>query len=107
MERSFIETEDGSSSLYVPGLNEHYHSIHGAIQESLHIFIRAGIEFYGQKNIRSGIRDRTECLSLTHPCRNAKLHHPLYHTRKIPSFGKGNQGFKLSFPLTLQTTGII
>ena len=51
MERSFIETEDGSSSLYVPGLNEHYHSIHGAIQESLHIFIRAGIEFYGQKNI--------------------------------------------------------
>lgn len=31
MERSFIETEDGSSSLYVPGLNEHYHSIHGAI----------------------------------------------------------------------------
>lgn len=51
MERFFTETEDGSSSLYVPGLNEHYHSIHGAIQESLHIFIGAGIEYYAQKNI--------------------------------------------------------
>lgn len=51
MERSLIETEDGSTSLYVPALNEHYHSVHGAIQESLHIFIRAGIEYYGQKNI--------------------------------------------------------
>lgn len=51
MERRFIETEDGSTSLYVPELDEHYHSVHGAIQESLHIFIRAGIEFYGQKDI--------------------------------------------------------
>ncbi len=38
--------------LYIPELNEHYHSIHGAIQESIHIFIKAGIEYYGQKNIR-------------------------------------------------------
>lgn len=51
MERSFIETEDGSTSLYVPALNEHYHSVHGAVQESRHIFIQAGIEFYGQENI--------------------------------------------------------
>lgn len=51
MERTFIETEDGSTSLYVPGLNEHYHSVHGAVQESRHIFIQAGIEFYGQENV--------------------------------------------------------
>ena len=48
MKRQFVHTEDGSTTLYVPALNEHYHSIHGAIQESLHIFIRAGIEFYLQ-----------------------------------------------------------
>lgn len=41
-----IPTEDGSVTLYVPGLNEHYHSIHGAIQESKHIFIRAGMEYF-------------------------------------------------------------
>ncbi|MCE5205603.1 MAG: tRNA (5-methylaminomethyl-2-thiouridine)(34)-methyltransferase MnmD [Porphyromonadaceae bacterium] len=36
-------TEDGSHTLYVPELNEHYHSTHGAIQESTHIFIREGL----------------------------------------------------------------
>lgn len=41
-----ILTEDGSVTLYVPRLNEHYHSIHGAIQESRHIFIRAGMEYF-------------------------------------------------------------
>ena len=52
MDREIITTEDGSTTLYIPELNEHYHSIHGAIQESIHIFIKAGIEYYGQKNIR-------------------------------------------------------
>lgn len=37
------QTEDGSSTLYVAELNEHYHSIHGAVQESLHVFIDAGL----------------------------------------------------------------
>ncbi len=36
-------TEDGSSTLYVPALNEHYHSTHGARQESAHVFIDAGL----------------------------------------------------------------
>ena len=36
-------TKDGSHTLYVPELNEHYHSSHGAIQESTHIFIREGL----------------------------------------------------------------
>jgi len=39
-----VITEDGSSTLFVPELNEHYHSIHGAIQESMHIFIGAGFK---------------------------------------------------------------
>lgn len=46
MPHELIQTEDGSTTLYVPELNEHYHSVHGAIQESVHIFIRAGIEYY-------------------------------------------------------------
>ncbi|MGA2823957.1 MAG: tRNA (5-methylaminomethyl-2-thiouridine)(34)-methyltransferase MnmD [Bacteroidales bacterium] len=37
-----VITEDGSTTLFIPELNEHYHSIHGAIQESMHIFIREG-----------------------------------------------------------------
>lgn len=51
MQREIISTEDGSSTLYIPGLNEHYHSVHGAIQESMHIFISAGIEYYNRPDI--------------------------------------------------------
>ena len=39
-----IITEDGSSTLFIPELNEHYHSVHGAIQESMHIFIHNGYD---------------------------------------------------------------
>lgn len=38
-----IKTKDGSHTLYVPSLNEHYHSVNGAIQESMHVFIKAGL----------------------------------------------------------------
>lgn len=43
MERKIILTGDGSHSISVPGLNVAYHSIHGAIQESLHVYIKAGL----------------------------------------------------------------
>ena len=36
-------TADGSATLFVPALNEHYHSQHGARQESQHVFIGAGL----------------------------------------------------------------
>lgn len=36
-------TADGSHTLFVPSLNEHYHSVNGAKQESEHIYINAGL----------------------------------------------------------------
>ena len=36
-------TADGSPTLYVPALDEHYHSTHGARQESAHVFVEAGL----------------------------------------------------------------
>lgn len=44
MDRKIIITGDGSHSIFVPGLNEHYHSVFGAVQESSHIFISNGLE---------------------------------------------------------------
>jgi len=38
-------TSDGSHTIYVPELDEHYHSVHGAVQESIFIFINNGFEF--------------------------------------------------------------
>jgi tRNA U34 5-methylaminomethyl-2-thiouridine-forming methyltransferase MnmC len=39
-----ITTSDGSHTIYVPQLDEHYHSIHGAVQESSYIFINNGFD---------------------------------------------------------------
>jgi tRNA U34 5-methylaminomethyl-2-thiouridine-forming methyltransferase MnmC len=43
VEVSLILTEDGSHSLRNEKLNETYHSIHGAVQESRHVFIHHGL----------------------------------------------------------------
>lgn len=37
-------TADGSYTLYVPELDEHYHSVKGALTESQHIFIEMGLK---------------------------------------------------------------
>ena len=38
-----VTTEDGSHTLYVRELDEHYHSLFGAVTESRHVFIDAGL----------------------------------------------------------------
>lgn len=38
-----IVTSDGSHTIFLPELNEHYHSVYGAFQESKHIFIKHGL----------------------------------------------------------------
>ena len=40
-----ITTSDGSHTIFVSDLNEHYHSVHGAVQESEFIFINNGFNF--------------------------------------------------------------
>lgn len=42
MEKKLVTTSDGSHTLYLPGIDEHYHSTHGALQESRHVFIGKG-----------------------------------------------------------------
>jgi len=39
-----IQTADGSNTLYNETIGEHYHSKHGAVQESLHVFLDAGLK---------------------------------------------------------------
>lgn len=50
MSLEIIKTSDGSDSLLNVGLNETYHSVHGAIQESEHVYIKAGLEHLLKKN---------------------------------------------------------
>lgn len=47
-----VLTGDGSHTIYVPDLDEHYHSVHGAIQESEIVYIRNGFERIRADHVR-------------------------------------------------------
>lgn len=51
MDKEFVITEDGSHTIYLPEMDEHYHSTHGAIQESLHVYINQGLLQLTKKEI--------------------------------------------------------
>lgn len=52
MKRELLKTADGSVTIHLPDINEQYHSKHGALQESKHVFIAKGLQKIGlQKNI--------------------------------------------------------
>lgn len=40
------KTTDGSHTLYIPELDEHYHSVKGALTESLHIYCGLGLNHF-------------------------------------------------------------
>lgn len=46
----FVTTGDGSKTIYNAEVGEHYHSKHGALQESKHVFLKSGLQFYLEKN---------------------------------------------------------
>lgn len=45
------KTKDGSYTLYVPEMDEHYHSTNGAVQESKHVYINAGLKFLNLSDV--------------------------------------------------------
>ena len=51
-----IKTGDGSNTIFLEDINETYHSRHGAVQESKHVFIKNGFRFlvstYPRKTIK-------------------------------------------------------
>jgi len=51
MKRDLIVTKDGSHTLLISDLGETFHSRHGAIQESLHVYIENGLKFINSSKI--------------------------------------------------------
>lgn len=43
LHKELVTTADGSSTFYMPEINEYYHSHHGAVQEAKHVFLAAGL----------------------------------------------------------------
>lgn len=46
MNRKIITTSDGSKTIQIQDWDEQYHSIHGAIQEANHVFLKHGLLFH-------------------------------------------------------------
>ncbi len=46
MKRELLKTGDGSVTIHLPDINEQYHSKHGAIQESKHVFLKMGLHTF-------------------------------------------------------------
>jgi len=51
MKREIVKTSDGSTTIHLPDWNENYHSTHGAIQESNHVFIDKGFSVISKSEI--------------------------------------------------------
>ncbi|MDR1680824.1 MAG: tRNA (5-methylaminomethyl-2-thiouridine)(34)-methyltransferase MnmD [Prevotellaceae bacterium] len=51
-----IITSDGSHTLYVPSLNEHYHSVRGAVQESRHVYIGSGFRYICKNMLHDSLK---------------------------------------------------
>ena len=50
MNRKIVPTADGSSTIYDPISGDHYHSLHGAENESRHVFIKKGLTDFLNSN---------------------------------------------------------
>ncbi|GAA4907288.1 tRNA (5-methylaminomethyl-2-thiouridine)(34)-methyltransferase MnmD [Mucilaginibacter defluvii] len=45
-ELQIVTTADGSKTIYNPAVGENYHSKHGALQESQHVFLNSGLRYF-------------------------------------------------------------
>lgn len=64
MKRNIITTSDGSKTIQIEEWNEQYHSIHGAIQEANHVFMKHGLFFYSEKSDKKITETNTEEISI-------------------------------------------
>lgn len=95
------ETADGSKTIYNAAVGEFYHSRHGALQESKHVFIKSGLEYLLQKDPS----DRVAILEVGFGTGlNFLLSADFCNERRITLDYTGIEGYPLS-PEMLQDTG--
>ncbi|WP_431136098.1 tRNA (5-methylaminomethyl-2-thiouridine)(34)-methyltransferase MnmD [Psychroserpens mesophilus] len=65
MQRKIITTADGSKTIQIEEWNEQYHSVHGAIQEANHVYIKHGLLFFNsQSNCHFGLDSKSDTISI-------------------------------------------
>ena len=85
MKKELVETADGSKTLYIPDFEEHYHSIHGALSEAQHVYIKHGLKSLSKKKLSilevgfgTGLNAFLTCLE------NRTLHKKIKYTALEP-----------------------
>jgi tRNA U34 5-methylaminomethyl-2-thiouridine-forming methyltransferase MnmC len=83
MKRQIVLTDDGSSSIFSKEVNQYYHSHFGALQESVHIFINAGLCFDTIQHLETvsilEIGFGTGLNALLTCCKAQELHKKIYY----------------------------
>ncbi len=51
MKRKIITTADGSKTIQIEDWNEQYHSLHGAVQEAYHVFVKNGLSLFQDRSL--------------------------------------------------------
>ncbi len=81
MKKELIETADGSKTLYIADFEEHYHSVHGALSEAQHVFVKYGLKSISKTKLSilemgfgTGLNAFLTCLE------NQKLHKKITYT---------------------------
>lgn len=64
MKRRIITTGDGSKTIQIEDWNEQYHSIHGALQEARHVFIKHGLQHFISTQHKTPSKDRISILEI-------------------------------------------
>ncbi len=52
MKKQLFKTGDGSFTLYLPEMNETYHSKFGAVNEAKHVFIKSGLQYINKDSVK-------------------------------------------------------
>ena len=50
MKREIVTTADGSTTIKIMEWDEQYHSMHGAVQEARHVFLKTGLDHWRAEN---------------------------------------------------------
>ena len=81
VKKEFVDTADGSKTLYIPDFEEHYHSVYGALSEAQHVFVKHGLKSIPKTKLSilemgfgTGLNAYLTCLE------NRKLHKVITYT---------------------------
>ena len=87
MDYKVIDTNDGSKTIYLPAMDEQYHSVNGAITESEHVFLKNGYLYHQSttpKVFEVGFGTGLNCLLTALKAEELKRSTTYYSIEKYP-----------------------